>query len=701
LNPRVRMLEAYIVLLSAVALILVGPLRSAFAEAPLIPFLATLFLFMVPGVLLSHWFLAEYVSGPAMVPVSFAISVGILGLLGIPMLILRQSLGSYLWIAGAVMAASAAGAVFAMLRRKPLLESKSQASSWFSPLWIPFLLLGAALTHVSWARLRGGSYGDIWVYLAWVREFLSTDKLALFEPYFGREASQSRTQINAWLLEQAALSRISGVDPIALVFDYLVPTLIVISLLAFYALARTLFKSEAAALLAGCLYLLYFLVNLSPEIYAFGGEYPLEGGFISRVAEDKYLARFLFLPVALNLAFAFLESRKWRYLAAFTFICWSVMTVHPVGLAIIGLSTAGFGFVYLAVNWRRREAWAKTASLGVALLSVVLVPTLYVLITGNSLTAVLKSADINSGDPDVLANMVFVMPERMRIFELGEGLYMMHPSLILNPVILGAFLLGVPFLLWRLKRSLAAQLLLGVLLLATVVCYVPPIATFVGDRIVLPGQLWRLAWPIPLAALMIIGWMAWETTRRAEAGLSRFGIAQRATRFLPLVLVVALMVATAPMVAGSAKEAYNPSEVALNKSLCFDPIFSWMRDNITKPSVVLAPDAQNICIPAYSAQANVVSLRGATLLNHLEALERRAPGEIEVPQGALDMRRFFRRSTLGEKIKILRRYEVDYVMVRADSPLEGILERQPGFTAIDTSGERHSLYAVDRQRLGR
>jgi hypothetical protein len=41
------------------------------------------------------------------------------------------------------------------------------------------------------------------------------------------------------------------------------------------------------------------------------------------------------------------------------------------------------------------------------------------------------------------------------------------------------------------------------------------------------------------------------------------------------------------------------------------------------------------------------------------------------------------------------------VMVRADSPLEGILERQPGFTAIDTSGERHSLYAVDRQRLGR
>jgi hypothetical protein len=694
------MLEAYIVLLSTVALTLIGPLRSTFAEVPLISFLVTLFLFMVPGVLLSHWFLAESISGPAMVPVSFAISVGIFGFLGVPLLILHQNLAAYLWIAGAVVAASVTAAVFAMLRRKPLLESRTQVGFWFSPLWIPFLLLSALLAFVSWARLQGGFYGDIWVYLAWVREFLGTDKLALYEPYFGREASLSRAQINGWLLEQAALSQVSGIDPIALVLDYLVPTLIVISLLAFYALARTLFKSEVAALVTVCLYTLFFLVNLSPETYAFGDEYPLEGGFISRVAEDKFLARFLFLPVALNLAVSFLESRKWRYLAAFTFTYWSMMTVHPVGVAIIGLSMAGFGFVYLAVNRRRREAWTKMASLGVALLSVVLVPALYVLTTGNPLAAVLKSADINSGDPDVLANMVFVMPERMRIFELGEGLYMMHPSLILNPVILGAFLLGVPFLLWRLKGSPGAQLLVGVLLLATLVCYVPPIATFVGDHVVLPGQLWRLAWPIPMAALLTLGWMAWEATSHAEAYLSRVGIAQRTTRLLPLVLVAVLMAVTEPMVAATVKDAYNPSEVALNESHCLDPMFRWMRDNITEPSVVLAPDAQNICIPGYSASANVVSLRGATLLNHLAALERRAPGEIEVPQGALDVRKFFRRSTVREKIEILRRYKVDYVMVRAGSRLERTLERQPGVTAIDDPGGRYSLYAVNRQRLG-
>jgi uncharacterized membrane protein len=167
-----------------------------------------------------------------------------------------------------------------------------------------------------------------------------------------------------------------------------------------------------------------------------------------------------------------------------------------------------------------------------------------------------------------------------------------------------------------------------------------------------------------------------------------------------LVLVAVLMAVTEPMVAATVKDAYNPSEVALNESHCLDPMFRWMRDNITEPSVVLAPDAQNICIPGYSASANVVSLRGATLLNHLAALERRAPGEIEVPQGALDVRKFFRRSTVREKIEILRRYKVDYVMVRAGSRLERTLERQPGVTAIDDPGGRYSLYAVNRQRLG-
>jgi signal transduction histidine kinase len=51
---------------------------------------------------------------------------------------------------------------------------------------------------------------------------------------------------------------------------------------------------------------------------------------------------------------------------------------------------------------------AAARSLGGALVSFLLAPALYVLATGDSLIAILQSADISSGDPDVLDNIVMV-----------------------------------------------------------------------------------------------------------------------------------------------------------------------------------------------------------------------------------------------------------------------------------------------------
>jgi Family of unknown function (DUF6077) len=688
-----RSLDVAIVASSAGALILLGPLRGVVEAFPLVAFLSTLVLFLAPGVLLSHWFLGGYFSGAALVPVSFVISTGVFGLLGVPMLILHLRLGAYLLLAAAVLAAVLAAAVIRTLRGWSPEEGKGGALSPYSSdwLWVPFALLSTGLAAASSARAPY-FYDDIWVYLAWVREFLGTDRLALYEPYFGHETGLSRAMIDGWLLEQAAFSMASGVDPIEMVLDYLAPTLVVVALLAFYALARVLLRSEAAALLSGCLFALFYLVNLESSLLSPGGE------FVSRMAEDKYVARFVFLPVALALAVAFVENRRPRYLAVFALICCAVVAVHPVGVAIIGLSMAGFGLLHLALNLRRREAWAMMVALGVPLLAVVLVPAAIIFVaTGESLTTVLSDADINSHDPDVLANMVFVKPGRERIFELGDGSYIMHPSLVLDPVILGAFLLGLPFLIRRLRRNLAAQLLVGTLVLISVVCYVPPIATFLGNHVVVPGQLWRLTWPIPLAALLAVGWMAWEATRRALAGLNALGIGRRVMQFLPVVLVGVMAALAAPAALAGAEDISDTQDVRIRCSPA-EPVFGWIRANVKEPSVVLAPDAENTCIPAYSASANVVSLRGGLILDVLPALERRAPGQIDVPQRVLDVRRFFHGST--QKEEILRRYEVDYVLLYENPSLERQLEKLRGITAIETPGERYSLYAVDTRSLG-
>ena len=115
--------------------------------------------------------------------------------------------------------------------------------------------------------------------------------------------------------------------------------------------------------------------------------------------------------------------------------------------------------------------------------------------------------------------------------------------------------------------------------------------------------------------------------------------------------------------------------------------------------VVLAPDIQSARIPAYSYEANVVSRRGGLVLRVLPELQKRAPGQIEVPQGSLDVREFFSGTTLQQGVEILRRNNVDYVMVAKDSQLPGSLERLPGFTPIETPSERYDLYAVDLQEV--
>ena len=434
------------------------------------------------------------------------------------MLIAESTLSAYLWVCGAIVVGFLLAAVVMAFRPEPEAteESGFAVSDRGGIMWVPFALLVAAMAYI--ARTTAPSvFGDIWIYLSWVREYLGADRLASVEPFFGSDVGLSRAKINGWLLEQAAVSRVSGVDPIDLVFSYLNPALVVMAFLVFFALARILFRSERAALLSGCIYALFFLVHLSQSRIAWGGE------FVQRLPEDKLVAKFLFLPLALACAYAFLEGGKKRYFFGFAFLCGAVMAVHPIGLAIIGISMAGFAVLHLAAVPRSRDAWVSISAMGLAGVTIIAVPAAIVsLFSDEPLSSVLADSDINSGDPDVLRNMIFVSPERNRIHELADGSYIMHPSLLLDPVIATAFLIGLPFLLWRLRSSLAARLLLGTLYVTMVVVYVPPITTFLGDNLVLPGQIWRLAWPIQLAAVLTLGWLLWTGIGYATGWLQRF-----------------------------------------------------------------------------------------------------------------------------------------------------------------------------------
>ncbi len=683
------------------AVILLLPLRGLSGAFPPVAFAATMILFMAPGLLLSHWLLRDDLSGLALVPVGFAISTGVFGLLGVPALVLHLSTADYLLAAGTLLAAFLTVAAWRTLRVKaPAVESSPEQDAPYGPpagwLWAPFALLCGVLAFVGIRRVPS-SYDDIWVYLSWVKDFANSERLALLDPYFGeRIAEFSRAKVNGWLLEQAALSRASGLDTIELVLRYLTPTLIVVALLMVYALALTVSKSERAAVLIASVYALFHIIFIQPSVHNVGVE------LAARISEDKYAARFLILPVTLLFAVLFVESRRWRHLGLFTFFCWAAVAVHPSVLPAIGLCMFGFGVAHVGANPRLGSAWTGMVAFALGMWSVVLGPIILLLFTGRSPEAVLFSADINATPPKVLEYTVFITESWRHIYELGEGYYIMHPWLLLNPVILGAYVFGVPFLLWRVRTSVAAQLLLGGLGVVTVAVYVPPVATFIGNDLIVPGLLWRLAWPIPLLAMITVGWMLWEALGYAEMRLRGFGIGYSVTRVLPLALVALLTAAAAPPSVEKAVGLYRNFDVARTSDYDPDPIYPWIRDNIRDPGVLLARDSANNAVPAYSASLNVVSQRGEGMIRDRDELEKLAGSHINIPQRYLDVHDFFFGPILDrEAYDILRRYHADYLMVYAGRPLDERLKTLPGFSPVnDAPREKYSLYAVDLRELG-
>ncbi len=671
-------LEAALFILVLGCLVVLLPLRGLLSAMPIVLFMAALGLFLLPGLLLSYLVMDDDFPGAARLPVAFVLSVGIFGLPGVPLLVLHRGFDEYLLLCGAIIAATLVLALCRLLFRGPTRLVNAEGGS-FSLLWLPFAGLSAVLAYASTVIVEEPN-GDSWIYLAYVREYVGADRLATSNPLFGIQAGDSylsfRTTINGWLLEQSAMSWTSGIPPAELVLDYLAPVLTVMSLLAVYALVRVLFGREAA-LFIGSLTALLFLVDLQATVQtAFmspGHE------IISRVTEDKYVTRFLFLPVALALAFLYLRDRKLRYLLVFAFLCWSVTIVHPIGLVFVGVGTAGLGLFHLVPNLRNGQSWKRVLLLGAAILSIALPPVLYLLLTGSPLLSRLG----DSSDADTAQALISTWEDSKRLLVLGEDSYVMHPALLLNPVVLLAYALGIPFLIVKLKESLAARLLLGVLAFTAVLIYVPFIATPLA-KIVGPWVLIRFSWPISLAAPIVLGWMLLELLAYLRARLEgrRPGMLARAAPILPLLLIVVLVAVASPLAWASVRSANEIDETPQSASTCQDPTFDWMREETTEPATVLAPYEENSCIPAHSA-ANVLSLRGIS------------PSNIEG-----ELRLFFISSTLDEQdIQIILEQEADYMLLPADSMLNAQLRRLPGFVPLDNPGQRYRMYGVDRNVL--
>jgi len=682
---RLRSRALSLLLLGLVCLVLLGPLRGLLAPFPSLLFLASFALFMIPGALLSGLIRDRGLSGAARIPVAFVFSAGIFGLSGIPLLLLHRSINEYLFLCGIILVASLLVLTLGALGWKGAVEDDAAPTKTFGAHlsvywpWIPFLILAGALAYASVTKAHGPAE-DVWAYLANVQAFSNAESLAFYHPYFGGEYNGfSRQMINGWLLEQALLARVSGIDPFELMFEYLSPTLVVLSLLAVYALAKTIIGSETGSILTSCLLAVLYLVSLTTplaeSLLTPGGE------LISRVTEDKYVVRFIFVPVALALAVLALKTRKLRYLLLFAFACPSAAAVHPLGLVFIGLPVAGLGLLHLLFNLRDRGAWRYVGGLGLSLLVVGGPPTAYLAAVDSPLLQKLDSMA-----PNVASSLVSGLSYYDQIQQLGDR-YVVDPSLLLNPAVLAGYVLGVPFLVFRASKSPSAQFLLGTLLLMPVVCFVPqiagPISVVIG-----PWILPRLAWPIPLAAVLVLGWLLWESlaylgTRLKESGSQTESLTGL---FLAPLVVLCGLLSAAPTSVAQIKSADELGEAPQEEVSCSDPVYMWMEDGLPASSTVLAPEAENSCIMARTSSTKILNFR------------KQKPGKNEFK---IILERFYNGPTLdADMIRAIQYYGVDYLMISRDDELgEQMKHRPESFTGVDIPGDHYALYEVKLSSL--
>lgn len=659
------------------ALVLFTQLPSILPDYPALV-VAFLFWVVAPGWLIQQALFGDRSTSPVeRTIVAFLMSMALAALPGLVALRLHWSLEAFA-MAYVALASVAAGLSLLWHRDAELeAEPESEPEAGFRHGRAPLaLLIGAAalavLTAPFWASDRISAGADDWVYLSYVQEYLTADGLDAAEPPGGSGAFD-RMGFNVWVVMEALLADSSGAEAADVLQEYLPPLLLLLALAATFALARGLFRNTTIALLAVVLLLGYALIDVSAH----------EGighNLLVRISEDKMVATYVLLPVALLLSAKFLVEPRLRAFVAGPLAVLALFVVHPMGLAFLGIAIVGLALLR-ALVLRSGEPLAA----GVVLSAPMLILAMLAL----SLPSSESTATAAVFDPRLLFR------EDVRIVALNDDFSMGNFHLILHPLLLAALALA-PLLWWRSQRDVGAQLLFAMMWGALLVFFVPPFATLYATAISW-NAVWRLAWMLmmPVALVLAVA---------IHAGLVR--LQASSWSFRPATLVALPAIAAGVLLGGAfiVQESYQPLDGGAfydrtdasavlpwtDHSLTvsgLERVFSdeWrlpdqarglvrhMESSVPVGSTVLVPDELTTFLPGRLAGISIVDPLGNGSAEE-KALLRSVYG---VPL------------TRPEIDQALREAGVDYLVVRSRTPTEDALRHVAGYTYADfaaTSG---------------
>lgn len=522
----------------------------------------------------------------------------------------------------------------------------------------PVLLLGVMVFIAWFPWAQPISNYDNWRYLAYIREDIDTHQLVDTDPVFGEVGTRyvRRYRYNVWLIDISLLSQSSGVDPIVVTTGYLKLAMGILSFLSIYIVAREFFSDRNWALFTVLIQMLYFASDRDT--------YYGVGTLLNRMAEDKIVVGFFFLPLLAFLTIRYLKgSERWQYWLLLTSSVLLMVVFNQIGIVLAASSILSFVFLRVLFTRHSRE-WILLVPIIITFILALPWP----LYLRTATTTVVYSVSEASDSSQFLNDLVYIF---------RPDSYILHPDFIFQPLVLSSLVLALP-LVFYVRKSITAQFLLSNVLCYTVLLFVPFITPLLG-HIITPVMLWRVSWILPVA--LINSFWIYRLTSYIKNSLSPFVQSWRGGLYLSQEITLLLALLTLLITLTGRIERFPdvkwidgnvPQEIA--------DFLSETRKHTVLEGKVIAPQEINLYIPGFWGSMFVMYDRPSVIPFIALAVE--------------DTDIFYRQSTLNEiHIDILIKHGVSHIVIPKNSPLINQFDFAVSFTKI-YSDDHFALYRV-------
>lgn len=458
--------------------------------------------------------------------------------------------------------------------------------------------------------------------------------------------------------------------------------------------------------------------------------------FFERINADKFMVPVTMLPVIFAFAMRFVRDGGWRAWLAAAVATFAVSTIHPLIAAMLALAIGAFGALHLLMNLRQRTSWLRVMALSGLAVIVMALPMVQLYLSqseaplASSYPSSFEGWDIGekqvpafpflhvtaldyygplpdysemevgdvyeSTNPFLIWRFALNM-DRRRLIMFDIDNYISDPSLIMEPPYFLALLL-LPMFLFRLRRDVAAQFVIGTISGVLIVMFSPIITPLIGS-IVMPWILWRFVWLIPYAlvfamaaqmimsaAIRLIAWLQ-NTIKIGNPKASTAIMTQYAT----LLFLIATALLLSPGILSNIEKLNGRTAFAYSYPTP-SGIFSQLNAELNEkgPALVLAEQDLSVTLPAFVANAHVLAHRMPTTSEVFPADQQ----DIAL-QRLLDQYNFFSTPYLTEtSVSILQNYDVKYVIAQSGSSLDLQFRMAPESFTWLIDDEAYSLYEV-------